>query len=187
MKLKSLNQRNLSKNKLCNKILNVKLLYSELEAKKINKKRLALIGVVTALIIIVGAVLFAQLLIQNSNTTSSPSPSLPSTSSQAQSLTQDDIATLKADSFELRIRDAIGYTTGSTHDAFMRIDNTTKLAWVLGSSGISLMNNDTVVSETTFLADLSPNFDNVVIRTGNTFYFNTGEYDPVEYHVCCTP
>jgi hypothetical protein len=156
-----------------------------------NKKRLALIGVVAVLIIVVVTVVFAQTIIQNSNTASSPSSSVTSSSS----LTQDEIATLKADSLELEIKDlTVGY--GMT---FTRIDNNLYNATVIAQA-TSIYTNYNSVSETAFLGDINNYvlniypinplyFESSITRIGNTFYLkisSTG-YPEYDISVSCTP
>jgi hypothetical protein len=139
-------------------------------SEKMNKSHLALIGVVIASIIIVVTVVFAQLLIQNNDralSTTSPSSSLTPSATQFQPFTQDEIATLRADSLELQIKDTMGSIS------FNRKYNTTSDVQFLSTYA----GNFTNISKTAFLESInsyslsSPYFDNNIIRIGNTFYF----------------
>ncbi|MGD0071879.1 MAG: hypothetical protein ABSB71_10010 [Candidatus Bathyarchaeia archaeon] len=166
-----------------------------MEAKKINKKRLALIVLVATLIIVALALAFTQPLSQNSKSASNNSPSLPSTSSQIQSLTQDEIATLKADSFEIELKDLI---SGSSQMSFGRIDTNFYNSTFIAKETAQFANY-TSVSETTILGFIydylskfgeygnGPSFS--ILRVGNTFYFTISSfaYPQDDISVSCTP
>jgi hypothetical protein len=155
-----------------------------------KKKHLFLIAVVAVLIVVV-TVAFAQLLTQN-NKASNPSPSFPS-SSTSQSLTPEEIATLKADSFELELKD--NFQSSSDNEmTFYRFDSNLYNATVTAQY-IALHSNFTSVSETTFLSDilnylklgLYSGFS--VTRVDNIFYLtiNSYAYPQIDATVSCTP
>jgi hypothetical protein len=164
-----------------------------------NKKHLVLIAVVAVLIIVVVTVTFAQLLMQNSNKASSPSPSFPS-SSTSQSLTPDEIATLKADSLELEVKDAF---LNSGTFPFERLNsNIDGSAFV--AQQIVQFANYTSVSQATFLNDISSYLIDKnnqlgvygslsLVRVDNTFYLSitrippSGTYSITAITVSCTP
>lgn len=117
-----------------------------------DKKYLALIGLVIILISVILTLVLFQSLIQNE--------------------------TAKADSFELQIKDAI--PSGASHIAFARIDNETLLNSSPFYS--EMIGNCTNVSEMTFLSYINtyvkeesappPHHSTSILRVKNTFYLS---------------
>jgi hypothetical protein len=157
-----------------------------------NKKRLALIVVATALICVIAttaAFTFFQSPIKNSN---SELPQSSSISSLPSSLTPDEISTLLADSFELEIKDMInGYSANAPY-TFTRVDSNLYNATVIAQYTAAYANY-TSVSETTFLGDLNTNLGYInlgyvyIVRVDNTFYLTIKNYPSPNITVSCTP